>query len=342
MFVPKAARGLLRRFLSGAIILSGAVTACGGAATSNASPSPGQKVSIQASYSEVIADEWAPWAASDGGFFDQNGLDVQLQSIASANGVAALLSNQVQIAQLGGSEVVSAAAGGADVVIIANLVPVFPYVFIGAPSLSSMSDLKGKKIGISKAGGSADIATRAALQKAGLDPSKDVTIVETGSAQNRVAALKAGSIQGGVSQPPESDGLQAQGFKVLEDMAKQKLPASNTVVATTGAYLKAHRSVVQSYINALVQALARVRKDKKFAEQVLSKWEKVTDQATLDNAYAFYVNEVFPAYPTPKAEQYQAAISVLAPKNPKLQGFYVNKVLDASFVKAAQDKKLGG
>jgi|SRR5579859_769561 len=315
------------------------LAACGG--TPAASSSPGQPTAITASYSELIPDEWAPWGAADGGYFTKNNLDVTLTSISSSTGVAALLSGQTQIAQLGGSEVLAAAASGGDLVIVANLVPVYPYVFVVPASITSTDQLKGKKIGISKKGGSADIATRVALKAMGLDPDKDVTIVETGSASNRVAALKSGAIQGGVSQPPESTKLIASGFHVLLDMAKQKLPAANTVVATTGAYLKAHRAVVQAYVDSLVEALARLRKDQSFANQVLIKWEKITDTSTLADTYQFYTQEVFPQYPFPKPDQYQAAIAVLSASNPKVASYDLSKLLDPSLVQSASDRKLG-
>jgi NitT/TauT family transport system substrate-binding protein len=328
--------------LVGPLIALTIATACGGAPSTSASPSPGQKTALQVSYSEVIPDEWAPWAAADGGIFAKHDLDVTLQSIASANGVAALLSGQVQFAQLGGSEVLSAAASGGDLVIIGNLVPVFPYVFMTVPSVSSIADLKGKKVGISKVGGSADIATRVALTKNGLDPTNDVTIVETGSAANRVAALKSGAIQGGVSQPPESTTMEQQGFHVVYDMAKQKLPAANTVVATTGAYLRAHKQVVQDYIDSLVESIARLRKDRAFAQQVLTHWEKITDPQLLNDTYTFYTQEVFATYPIPRVEQYQAAVDALKKTNVKLATYDVSKALDPSFVKSAQSRKVGG
>jgi NitT/TauT family transport system substrate-binding protein len=325
------------------ILLAGMLgMGCGGSSGNNLSPSPGARTTLTVSYSEVIPDELAPWAASDGGIFAKHNLDVTLTSISSSNGVAALLSGQVEIAQMGGSEVVSATAAGGDLVIVANLVPVFPYVFETPAGVNSFADLKGKKIGISRVGGSADIATRTALSKNGLDPTKDVTIVETGSAANRVAALKSGAIQGGVSQPPESTTLESLGFHSIYDLAKQKLPAANTVVATTGGYLKAHKQVVQEYVDALVEALAKVRKDKAFAEGVLTKWEKITDQGLLDSAYDFYTKEVFMTYPYPKPEQYQAAIEVLKKTNAKLVGYDVSKALDQSFVKSANDRKVGG
>lgn len=333
MFRPKSPKGLLLA-IGGLMLL-----ACGGSPA--ASPSPGQPTSLTASYSELIPDEWAPWAAADGGYFQKNKLDVTLTSIASATGIAALLSGQTQIAQLGGSEVLSAAAGGGDLVIVATLVPVFPYVFLAASGITSPDQLKGKKVGISKKGGSADIATRAALQSMGLSPDSDVTIVETGSATNRVAALRSGAIQGGVSQPPESTKLVSSGFVVLLDLAKNKIPAANTVVATTGAYLKDHRAVIQAYVDSLVQALTRLRKDEAFADQVLTKWEKITDTALLADTYAFYTKEVFPQYPVPKAEQYQQAITALKSSNPKIATLDLSKVLDPSFVQSASNRKLG-
>lgn len=313
------------------------LAACGSTPT-NSSNGP---TSLTASYSELIPDEWAPWAAVDGGYFTKNNLTVSLTSIASATGVAALLSGQTQMAQLGGSEVLAAAASGGDLVIVANLVPVYPYVFIVPKSITSPAQLKGTKIGISKKGGSADIATRAALKQMGLDPDKDVTIVETGSAANRVAALRSGAIQGGVSQPPESTKLVASGFHVLLDMASQKVAAANTVVATTGAFLKSHKAVVQAYVDSLVQALARLRTDETFAEHVLTKWEQVSDPSTLSDTYKFYTQEVFPQYPFPKAEQYQPAIATLKSSNPNVASVDLNKLLDPSFVQSASDRKIG-
>lgn len=342
MFVPNLPLRRMPGAVVGALIALVVAAGCGGAAGTAATPSPGQKTALQVSYSEVIPDEWAPWAAADGAIFADHGLDVTLQSIASANGVAALLSGQVQVAQLGGSEVLSADASGGDITIVANLVPVFPYVFVTAPAVGSIADLKGKKVGVSKIGGSADIATRVALTKNGLDPAKDVSIIETGSAANRVAALRSGAIQGGVSQPPESTTLETQGYHVVYDMAKQKLPAANTVVAVTGTYLRAHRQVVQDYVDALVASIARLRKDRAFAEQVLTHWEKITDRALLDNTYDFYTQEVFATYPTPQPNQYQAAVQALSATNPKLASFQVSKALDPSFVKSAQSRKVGG
>ena len=178
------------------------------------------------SYSNVIADNLPEWMALEGGYYKQNGLDVQLDNIVSSTGIPALLSGQVQVAQLGGSETLSAAAGGGDLVIIGIIGPVYPFVFMAPASITSIDQIKGKKIGVSNIGSSSDIATRVMLRQVHLDPEKDVTIVAVGSLENRVAALLNGAIDGGVAQPPDQLVMEDKGFHVIYDLAAQKLPSA--------------------------------------------------------------------------------------------------------------------
>ena len=146
-------------------------TACGGgAAPTTATPSPTQAAAgspsptvrpcctkVTAAYSNISADDWIPWYAFEKGIFKDNGLDVDLQSInGGAQTSAALLANQIQIGQFGGSEALSANAGGADLVIVANLAPVYPYKLYVQKGITSVQGLKGKKVGVSNAGGSSE------------------------------------------------------------------------------------------------------------------------------------------------------------------------------------------
>ena len=134
-------------------------TACGGgaggtAATSApaktvaaASPTPTKRpccTKVTAAYGNISADDWLSWYAFEKGIFTENGLTVDLQSInGGAQTSAALLANQIQIAQFGGAEALSANAGGADLVLVANLAPVYPYKLYGAKGITSVAGLKG-------------------------------------------------------------------------------------------------------------------------------------------------------------------------------------------------------
>jgi NitT/TauT family transport system substrate-binding protein len=322
-------------------------TACGGtnqpatapSASGGATASP-PPVHLEVSYSNIIGDELPLWATKEGGFFEKNGLDVTLSNIASATGVPAVNAGQVTFAQVGGSEVMAAAANGADLVVIAQLAGVYPFVLEVAADIKSVNDLKGKKIGVSSPGSSSDIATRVALKKMGLDPDKDVLIQAVGSAANRTAALLSGAIQAGVSQPPDSLALEAKGFHVLYDLASQKLPSANTSVAVRRSYIGTNKAVVQRYIDSLVQGIKKMKSDKAFGVSVLKKYFNSTDEAAMSATYDFYALSVAPTQPFAKPEMYVDAQTVLGANDAKVKAFDVSKMLDSTFVQSAVDRGL--
>ncbi|HZU16571.1 MAG TPA: NrtA/SsuA/CpmA family ABC transporter substrate-binding protein [Candidatus Dormibacteraeota bacterium] len=286
-------------------------------------------------YSERYEGQLPVWLTQESGIFKKHGLDVDLQYIASSNAIAALVSGQTQISQGGGSEAVSAVAGGEDLVIIGNLIPVYPYVFEVVPSIKAVSDLRGKKIGVSQPGSESDIATRAALEKVGLQPDRDVTIVPVGSSQNRTAALERGAIDGGLDQPPYSILLERQGLHPLFDLASLKLPTVNNGIIVRRSYLRTHRDVLQRYVDALVEGIALMKKNETLSISVLEKYLKLNDRAALQATYRFATRELFPSLPTIDTEQLQDIVTVLAAKNPRVGRLRPSSVIDDSLVENA-------
>jgi NitT/TauT family transport system substrate-binding protein len=352
----------MTRTLALIAILAILATACGAGGTgggSTASTPPTQAVAsptktpracctkVISAYSNISADDWIPWYAFEKGIFKDNGLDVDLQSInGGAQTSAALLAGGIQIGQFGGSEALSANAGGADVVIVMNLAPVYPYKLYVQKGIKSLADLKNKTpkavVGVSNAGGSSDIATRAALKAAGIDPDKDVDIRAVGSHANRTAALLNGLIDAGVDDPPEDLELVKAGLTPLIDLAGQKLPAANTGVIMQRAYLNANRDTVQAYVDSLTIARVRMKADKAGAIAVLGKYFKLDNQDALNSAYDFFMNEVTVPYLFPEVIQFKDAVEILGKTNDKIKNVDISKMLDRSFVQSAQDRKLGG
>lgn len=322
--------------------LTPATTASTRATTGTTAPFAGPSVALHVSYSNLIADNLPEWMALETEIFNQNGLDVTLDNIVSSTGIPALLSGQVQIAHLGGSESLSAAAAGGDLVVISITGPVYPFVFMAPASITSVDQMKGKKIGVSNMGSSSDIATRVMLKKVGLDSDKDVTIVAVGSLQNRMAALLNGAIDGGVAQPPDQLALQDKGFHVLYDLAAQKLPSVGDSIVVQRTWMNANHDVVQRYIDSIVQAIALSKKNKEQALPVLQKYLQNDDQRALGVTYDFFVGSVTPSYPVVRADLFGDAIEQLSATNDKIKAFDLNTFVDNEFVQSAQDRKVGG
>ncbi len=303
-----------------------------------ASAQAGQAPKLVVAYAAVIGAVLPEWVADAAGIFQKNGLDVELTYIESSKGMASLIAGQIQVTGLGAPEVVSATAAGADVVPVTTNAPVYPYLLQVPAEIKTPADLKGKKLGVSSIGSTSDIATRVALRKMGLDPEKDVNIIGVGSASNRLAAMQSGAIQGGLSFPPESVIMEAKGFHTLLDMAATKAPWSNASDIILRSYINSHRDAVQRYVDSIVEAIARARKDKTLAMDVIKKYHKLDDAHAVEVTYDYFVNSVIPPLPYARPEQFADAKAVLGEKNEAVRNFDATKVLDDSFVKSAADR----
>ncbi len=304
------------------------------------SPAPPTTVTI--SEGPGSANDQPGWVAQDTGIFERNGLKIEVQSMPAAQGVAALMSNQVQISLTAGVETLGALAGGADLVILTNYVPVIPYQFYAGPGIQSPADLKGKKIGITTAGGSYDAALRIVLPKLGLDPDKDVTLVPTGSIPNVTAALFSGALDGAplVVSPASFRAVQGGNFHEVFDFARYAGPYAAGLVVVRRDYLNQNRDLVQRYIDGLVQGIARFKADRVTSIQIDKKYLDETDDDLVARTYDYFVQNVTPSQPIPRPEQFTEVVASMARTNEAVKNVDLNKVLDPSLVQSAIDRGL--
>ncbi len=327
-----------RHLLAGLALVA---AACGG--SSNPAPAATvATVSVNVGYSEPVADNLPLYIAQDGDYFKKHHIDANIQQVTSTQGIPALLSRQIDVDDIGGSEALSAAAEGGDVVILGTLTGVIPYSLYVTPGINSGADLKGKKVAITRPGASIDIAMHVALKKVGLDPDKDVQYIQTGSVPNVITAAISGQVSAVVSKPPESLQLEAKNFKVLLNLAKEKLPASSVTIVARKTWVAANKDLTQRYIDAMVEAIAREKKDETFAVQTLARWIKNPDDAANRASYKFFSQDIVQTYPYAKPEQLADAQATLGKSNPKVAGYDLNKLIDNSFVQSAEKRKVGG
>jgi NitT/TauT family transport system substrate-binding protein len=219
--------------------------------------------------------------------------------------------------------------------------PAYPYLMEVAPGIQSAEDLRGKSIGISRFGSSSDIATRVVLKSFGLDPDKDVNLVQTGSLSERIAAMQSGAIQAGLAGPPDTITVERLGWRPLFDLAALGLPAVTLGQVVQRSYRDSNRSAVQAYVDSLVDGIAEVRRDRASAIEVLRKYLKTDDEEQLNVSYDYFARpELMPSLPYPKPEQFSDTVAILGQKNEQLGKLDVARVLDTSFIKSAEDRGL--
>jgi NitT/TauT family transport system substrate-binding protein len=192
------------------------------------------------SYSALVPSGAPFWIGQDLKLFEREGLKTQLVYInAAARVMAAILAGEVQIALSGVAGPVSALIQGADPVAIAGAVNKLNVAIFARAEIRAPQDLKGKRLGITRFGGLYDFAANYALKKWGLQPGKDVVLIQIGDTSSLVSALASNAIQAATLQPPFTIHAEQLGLRELVDLAKSDLEYQNTVVLTTRSLLRA-------------------------------------------------------------------------------------------------------
>jgi NitT/TauT family transport system substrate-binding protein len=245
------------------------------------------KIKIAYSSTDTLNQIWT--IAQDAGFYKKNGLDVELVYIGSTTvGIAAIVSQDVQVGNAAGSGVANAAVRGADAVSVACTINVLAYELVVLDTIKSAEDLKGKAIGISRFGSVSDVAARELLKGLGLRPMEDVKILQVGGASERAAGFSRGVIAGFPS-PPGNVNLIPGGLphRILADMGdlKKPYPLPFICAVTTKSYLAKNRSVVKRVVMSLIEASHYFKTNREGSQKIIAKYLRGANKAYLDSSY---------------------------------------------------------
>jgi NitT/TauT family transport system substrate-binding protein len=243
---------------------------------------------IKASYSALESNNAVWYLAQDRGFYKKNGLDVDLIFIPSTTtSVTSLLAGDVQLANASGGGVASAVVAGADLVMVACYLNSLPYELVVQESIKSAEDLKGKSIGISRIGSASDVAARALVRGLGLEPDKQVLIMQVGGPTERAASFRTGRIAGFPSPPGIIHLAQGMPFRILISTAdfQKRFEFPYICATTTKGYLSRHRDTVKKVVMAHVEATHFFKTRKEESKKIISKYSRITNETYLEDAY---------------------------------------------------------
>ncbi len=247
-----------------------------------------EKIRIAYSSTDTLNSLWT--VADDAGFYKKHGLDAEVIYIGSTTiGIAAIVSQDVQVGNAAGSGVANAAVRGADTVCVACFINVLAYELVVLESVKSAEDLKGKSIGISRFGSVSDVAARELLKGLGLRPMEDVKILQVGGASERAAGFSRGVIAGFPS-PPGNVNLIPGGLphRVLADMADlpKPYPLPFICAVTTKSFLAKNRATVKKTVMALIETAHFFKNNKEATQKIVAKYLRGANKAYLDTSYA--------------------------------------------------------
>jgi NitT/TauT family transport system substrate-binding protein len=272
------------------------------------------------------------WTAKELGIFRKNGLDVQIVYFRGGTiTTMALVARETLISQVSGPPMVGAALKGADAVIIAGGNVVAEYWLMTKPEIKTAEQLRGGAVAIATFGGLSDNMARMALQKLGLNPAKDVTLVQIGTIPERLSALDTGKVRGAMLSSPDNFRGQKRG---LHNLMTVRLPYQGIAVGSTRTAIREHSDIVRRYIRSQVEAVHLLKTDREAGLKVLAKYLTLQDNEILQKAYDDGVNdEILPRKQYPTIEGIKNILEGLADTDPKAKTARPEEFMDARFVK---------
>jgi NitT/TauT family transport system substrate-binding protein len=192
----------------------------GGSADAEPTPEP-SPASITIALSQQIFSYSPLYVTQCQKFWDDENLTVEFVFFKSGSeSQQAVLGDAVFLGAGGYTEPITLSAQGVPAVTFGFIEGALPYRLMTKPEITSVDQLEGKVLAVSRVGALSDQVTRIALNKVGYDPNKS-TYQAAGGSPDRFAALQSGAVDGTVLDSPTYLLAEEAGFNTLVNLADE-------------------------------------------------------------------------------------------------------------------------
>ncbi|MBM2806445.1 MAG: transporter substrate-binding protein, partial [Deltaproteobacteria bacterium] len=249
-----------------------------------------QVTKLTVAYASPAATFSPGWIAKREGLFAKYNLDVEMVLMQGPSTyMPALASGNIQVMYGGGTAISRAiGTGGFDLVVLATETRYVPMRLMVLPSIRNPLDLKGKKLGVGRAGLD-EYAALLYLERVGLVPGKDTQIVYmAGGIPNRATAMKQGLVDGVIVNPPNEYELEKAGYHELANFLEYKMPYAGVPQTVTKTFRDRNRKAVEDYITAIVEAIQIFRANREIGYKAIVEATRQRDPVILERTYDSY------------------------------------------------------
>jgi NitT/TauT family transport system substrate-binding protein len=290
-------------------------------------------------YSSITANRLPFWLGQEAGIFTRHGLAAELLLIPSGTtAVQSLVAGEVQLLTATGTTAVAATLRGADLAIVGSL-GVIDYKLVAPPQIRTPNDLKGKRVGITRFGSFTDFGSRRVLRHIGLNPEKDVVLLQTGiaGAAQRLMAMFSGTMDATLTQIDTIFLAQIKWNKEVQTLGGLKdtgYRATGGDIMASRRYLKEQPDIARRFLMAISEGVHMARTRKELALKMLARQLKEDDPRILEAQYKSFVIDAFPIKPYPDEVTVRFSLEELDREFPGAKDRNVVQFIDASFMKA--------
>src|SRR6516164_1314261 len=247
---------------------------------------------------------------------------------------SAILAGEFPIGYTGGGAVIASHLSGSDLIAIASPLPVLTIDGWSRPEIKSISDLKGKRVGITRFGASSYFSALSMLESGGVKPS-EVTFIQNGGVGESFAALTGGRVDVCMIGYPFGLNARNAGFNLLFRPSQTEYGLFPTaVIAARESWLKDaknHKTAVD-FLRALDEGQQLAREKAAATKRALRRFTRVDNDASLQRSFEYY-KDAFPS--SLRVIEKAMANALKFVDHPKAKQFDVRQSFDNSFVDEA-------
>jgi NitT/TauT family transport system substrate-binding protein len=281
----------------------------------------------------ALSPNYSPlWVADYAGYFKKYGVDVQPIYISAGSVILpALLSGQVELANMGSGPALTAWVRGAELVSVGVGSVRQLHVIMASPAITRPEDLKGKKIGSDRYGSLSDLLAREAVRYYNLTPDRDVALIQSGGLPERLGALKVGAVDAAILTGDSTIQAERLGFRPLIDLSQLPIQYPGSTIIVSKTFLQNRRDVVKRFLRGWIEGIKTVKTDKELTLRVLQRFLKTEDREILSRTFEVYKN-AHEKVPYPDAKVMGVALKQLASTVPQAAQMKPEDFIDRTLI----------
>jgi NitT/TauT family transport system substrate-binding protein len=287
---------------------------------------------LRAGYPSHSASMYPIYVTKEARLFEKHGLDAELIYVQGVQMVQVHVAGQLDVTTTSGLVTLQSSVSGSDLVLLANSIDVHLMKLTAHPSISSPGDLRGKSIAVTRFGSLTDLLVRPLLTSWGLDPKKDVTLLQIGSQRDIATAISLKRVDAGVLSFPTSYYAEKTGLKPLYDFGEGGGEIPTTTVAISREFGKRNRDTVLRFLRAYLEGHKRLLTDRATSIRALRKYGGIADEETLAYTYDLFSTKIIRKIPTISTQSVENALKLLSETMPKARERKAAEFIDTSYM----------
>jgi NitT/TauT family transport system substrate-binding protein len=273
---------------------------------------------LRVGYPSPSASFFPLFATKEAGLLEKYGFDTEMVYVQGVQLVQVHVAGQLDVSTISSVVYLQASVEGADLIQVASSIDNQLMKLMVHQSIAKPEDLRGKTLAVTRFGSLTDLLIRPVLKNWGLEPQKDVKLIQIGRMPDIATAIAQKSVDGGVISFPTSVQAEKMNIKTMLDFADSGFDLPATTVVVSRRYGKSNRDTVLT--------------DRELGIRALRRYGGISDRDMLSTTYDLFTSRYIKKIPTVNAKGVENSLGLIAESNPRAKGRKAEEFMDTSFM----------